>query len=391
MKLAGMATAEKLSNLITLRSTTPPNDVRAVAEALAAFGRDTGAVVALPEVEAGKPNCILTYAFGRGPTLVLNTHMDVNNPAGQQWSFDPFEPFERDGRLYGLGACDAKGSLAAMLGAIEALCGAEQPPTGTLMLTAVMGEEAGGLGTLHLARHGLKADGAIVGEPTELRVCTVHKGTYMRRLTFAGKAVHSARSREGVNAIEHAAAFIDRYAEVSRTLQRTPHPILGPANASVTVIEGGTRQNTIPERCRMIIDRRLLPSETAEKADAELADILDGLKKRIPALDVTVETIVSTVPSETAADARIVRTACAAASAETGAPVSPGGFNGGCDMSKLVRIAGIPTVILGPGSMEQAHAPDEFVSLAQLNTAQRIYERAIRAFVSPEGGGGWTG
>ncbi len=376
--LYGLSAAEKLKALVAIPSTTPPNNVFPVAEALAAFGGNTGATVTLQEVEPGKPNCLLSYAFGPGKTLVFNTHMDVNNPSGQQWAFDPFVPFERDGRAYGLGACDAKGSLAAMLCAIEALVRNPAGLSGTLLLTAVMGEEAGGLGSLFLAENGLKADAAVVGEPTELAVCTVHKGTYMRRLTFHGRAVHSARSREGINAIDHAAAFIRLYNGLNVALEAAPHPILGPANASVTVIGGGTRQNTIPERCEMIIDRRLLPGETHAKADGELAALLTALKAEIPQADVSAERIVATVPSETHTGEAVVGAALEAVFEVTGRRGRPTGFNGGCDMSKLVNIAHIPTVILGPGSMEQAHAPDEYIEIAQLLAAGRAYEGVAR-------------
>ncbi len=380
--LKGMSTVEKLQSLIRLKSTTPPNDVLPVAEHLARFGRDTGADVALQEVEPGRPNCLLTYAFGPGKSLVFNTHMDVNNPTGQVWRFDPFEPFVRDGRVYGLGTCDAKGSLAAMLGALQHLSENPAGLSGTLTLTAVMGEEAGGLGSRYLAEHGLRADAAVVGEPTELNVCTVHKGTYMRRLTFRGRAVHSARSREGVNAIDHAAAFIRLYNGLNVQLEETPHPILGPANASVTVIEGGTRQNTIPEACSLIIDRRLLPGETHEKADRELDALLLRLKEAIPEINVTVEVIVATVPSETDTASPIAQAALQAASRATGTRRLPTGFNGGCDMSKLVHIARIPTVIFGPGSMEQAHAPNEFVALDQLYAAEKAYEAIARLLLN---------
>ena len=380
--LYGLSTIQKLKALIRLRSTTPPGEVMPVAEMLAQFGHATGATVAFQEVEPGKPNCLLTYNFGPGPKLVYNTHMDVNNPHGQVWHHDPFDPVVRDGLLYGLGACDAKGSLAAMLGALERMSRHPGELRGTLVLTAVMGEEAGGLGSLYLTQQGLRADAAVVGEPTELNVCTVHKGTYMRRLTFTGRAMHSARSREGINAIDHAAAFIRLYNGLNVALEDAPHPILGPANASVTVIEGGTRQNTIPERCSLIIDRRLLPGETHAKADGELDVLLAALKTEIPTANVSVEVIVATVPSETNVSQPIAQIALEAASNVTGTERFPTAFNGGCDMSKLVTIAHIPTVIFGPGSMGNAHTPDEFVALDQLLAAEEAYEAIARTFLS---------
>lgn len=383
--LCGVDVREKLKRLIRLPSTTPPIHVMPVVHALERFACDIGAQAVRQTVQPGKPNCLITLDFGGPKTLALNTHMDVNNPSGQVWMRDPFTPSEEDGRIYGLGACDAKGSLAAMLTALESVARRPQGIRGKIVLTAVMGEEAGGLGSLHLAQQGFSADGAIVGEPTQLALCTVHKGTYMRRLTFTGVAVHSARSRCGINAIHHAARFCVLYEELARTLASSPHPILGPADASVTLISGGTRQNTIPERCSVLIDRRLLPGETHEKADRELAALLDALRQEIPELNVDTEIVVATVPSEVPSEAEIVRCALSAISEQTGRQAMPQGFCGGCDMSKLVNIAHIPTAIFGPGSMENAHSPDEFVEISQLETASRVYERIIRRFLSGTG------
>lgn len=382
--LYGVDVREKLKRLIPLLSTTPPIHVMPVVEALERFARDAGAQAVRQMVQPGKPNCLVTFDFGGPKTLALNTHMDVNNPSGQVWTRDPFAPAEEEGRIYGLGACDAKGSLAAMLDALERVARDPRGIRGRVVLTAVMGEEAGGLGSLHLAQQGFSADGAVVGEPTQLALCSVHKGTYMRRLTFSGVAVHSARSRCGVNAIHHAARFCVLYEQLSRELEAYPHPILGPADASVTLISGGTRQNTIPESCSVLIDRRLLPGETHEKADRELDALLDRLRGEIPDLKVSVEVVVATVPSEVPEDAAIVRCALEAISAETGRQARAQGFCGGCDMSKLVGIAHIPTVIFGPGSMENAHSPDEFVDVGQLEAASCIYERIIRQFLSDD-------
>ena len=379
--LYGMELLDKLKALIQMPSTTPPIHVKPVAEALAAFAEASHAQVMLQEVMPDKPNCILTYDFGPGKTLVMNTHMDVNNPSGQVWDFDPFAPFVRDGRMYGLGASDAKGSLAAMLTAIERVLASHDDVTGKLVLTAVMGEEAGGLGSLFLCNAGLKADGAVVGEPTELKLCTVHKGTYMRRLTFHGQAVHSARSRSGVNAIDHAAAFCCKYRQLQKKLEGYPHPILGPADASITLIHGGTRQNTIPEQCQVMADRRLIPGETHEKADRELEEILAELRREMPEIKVDVEKIVATVPSETKHGEEIVRCAQEAIGKATGVIPQPTGFCGGCDMSKLVNISRIPTVIFGPGSMKNAHSPNEFAVVSELETAARAYENLIRQFL----------
>ena len=381
-QLPGLDVHEKLKRLVAIPSTTPPIDVNDMAKVLMRFGREYGADVTLQEVLPGKPNCILDFDFGQGKTLVFNTHMDVNNPQGQKWTHAPFVPEEINGRIYGCGACDAKGSLAAMLSAIENVLHEPKGISGKICLTAVMGEEAGGLGSLFLCEHGLKADGAIVGEPTELKLCVVHKGTYMRRVTFHGKAVHSARSGEGINAIHHAASFCVKYSSLQKQLNRNQHPILGPADASVTLISGGTRQNTIPETCEVVIDRRLLPGENHAQADRELDLMLRELREEIPEMKVDEETIVATVPSEVSTKEEIVQCALGSIDAVLGIKSSPQGFCGGCDMSKLVNISAVPTAIFGPGSMQQAHSPDEYIETDQLEKAVQIYEGIIRRFLA---------
>lgn len=384
MGLYEKSLVEKLKTLISIHTENPPGNVRGVAEALRDFGVKTNAEMEFQTVEEGKDNALLSYSFGQGKTLVFNTHMDVNNPNGQAWEFNSYDPFEKDGKVFGLGACDAKGSLAAMLQAIQRVCQNPEGVRGTLLLTAVMGEEAGGIGSLYLVTHkNLRAEGAVVGEPSMLVPCCAHKGTYMRRLTFHGKAVHSASSHSGINAVEHACIFCVRYRELQQRLKADAHPRLGYANASVTLMEGGTRQNTIPETCRVLIDRRLLPGETKEKAQEEVGCILEGISRELPDLQkVDIEEVVSTVPSQTDEDEEIVKLAVKAVLEVTGKVQEPGGFQAGCDMSKLVNISGIPTVILGPGSLKHAHSPNEEVDIGQLEAAAGIYENIIRGFLS---------
>ncbi|TDF94784.1 M20 family metallopeptidase [Paenibacillus piri] len=371
-----------LMECISRPSPNPPGEVAVVADWVAGWAEKFGAVVERQTVEPGKDNVIVTLDFGPGPCLVFNTHMDVNDPAGQIWSHPPFQPRLEGGRLYGVGSCDAKGSLVAMLAALEKVADRPAGLRGKLVLTAVMGEEAGGIGSLHLVQQGLKADGAVVGEPTGLEVAIAHKGTYMRKLRFRGKAAHSGRPELGINAIVHAARFIVEYDKLNESLSQHAHPQLGPASSAVTIIKGGTRQNTIPNQTEMIIDRRLIPGQTHEDADRELETILTALKKEIPELEIDpVEIVVATIPSETREAETIVGVALEAAGHVTGIPQQPQGFKAGCDMSKLVTIAGIPTVVLGPGNLEQAHAPDEFVDISQVEQAVLIYERIARQFL----------
>lgn len=369
---------DQLAECIGIASPTPPGDAALVADWVQAWAEELGASVERQPVWDGADNVIATLRFGAGPRLVFNSHMDVVDPSTQTWATPPYTASIVDGRMYGRGTCDAKGSLVGMLAAMERLADRPHGLTGELVLTAVVGEEAGGLGSLRLVRDGLTADAALVGEPTGLRVARAHKGTYMRRLRFTGTAAHSASPWLGRSAVADAAAFVAATERETARLASRRHPAVGPGTMTVTTIAGGTFQNTVPAEAVLTVDRRLVPGETHEQCDRELATILAELVAARPGLTVAGnEVIVATVPSETAQEQPIVDSALRAV-AGTGRPAgSAGGFNAGCDMSKLVGV-GIPTVICGPGNLAQAHGPDEFVDVREVVDAVSIYEFVAR-------------
>lgn len=377
-----MNVTDRLAACIALPSPTPPGRVAEVADWVDAWATGFGASVTRQHVTAEADNVLAALRFGPGPRLVFNSHLDVVDPSTQDWATPPYEPVVRDGRLVGRGACDAKGSLVAMLAAMERLAASPAGLTGEILLTAVMGEEAGGIGSAHLVAQGLRADAAVVGEPTGLAVARAHKGTYMKRLRFAGRSAHSASPWLGRNAVADAAAFVAASERETVRLAERPHEALGPATMTVTVFAGGALQNTVPDEAALIVDRRLVPGETHADCDRELAAILAGLRESRPGLEVAEpEVVVATVPSETAAGEPVVAAALAAV-AETGRPAERAtGFNAGCDMSKLVG-AGIPTVICGPGSLSEAHRPDESVPLDEVADAVEIYAGIARRLLT---------
>lgn len=373
----------ELAASIAIASPTPPGDAAGVADWVAVWCAEFGAKVERETVWPGADNVLATLDFGPGPRLVFNSHMDVVDPSAQSWQTPPFAPTIRDGRMYGRGTCDAKGSLVAMLAALERVAAAPDGLVGEIVLTAVVGEEAGGLGSLHLVRDGFAADAAVVGEPTGLQVARAHKGTYMHRLHFTGRAAHSASPWLGRNAVADAAGFVAACERETARLAETPHTALGPATMTVTTIAGGNFQNTVPTSAVLTVDRRLVPGETHADADAQRDRMLAELRGRRPGVNVRTETIVATVPSETPASAPIVADALAAVAAAGRPQASAAGFNAGCDMSKLVG-AGIPTIICGPGRLAEAHGPDEYVELAEVLEAVSIYEHIARRTLSLE-------
>lgn len=377
----------QLADCIALPSPTPPGDAAAVGAWVADWGHEMGAEVQRQTVWPGADNIIVTLRFGRGPRLVFNSHMDVVDPASQTWATPPYEAVRQGSLIYGRGACDAKGSLVAMLAALERAAADPSGLAGDVVLTAVVAEEAGGLGSLHLVAEGFQADAAVVGEPTDLAVAYAHKGTYMRELSFHGVAAHSASPWLGRSAVADAAAFVAASERETHRLAEQPHPALGPATMTVTKLAGGLLQNTVPAEAVLLVDRRLIPGETHSDCDAQLQLMLTKLAERRPGLRADEpRVVVATVPSQTGLDQPVVLSALQASSRVRGTDAVAAGFNGGCDMSKLVG-AGVPTVICGPGSLAQAHGPDEYVDAQQVLDAVTIYELIIRDLLTTEDGG----
>ncbi len=322
----------------------------------------------------GKP-LNLVAEIGAGPrAVILNSHVDTV-PAGDPalWQTDPLTPVEKDGRIYGRGAEDAKGCLASMIVAFETLaCRRRELPV-RVILMAVGGEERGGLGTKTEMANGLRADAAIVGESTLLEPKLAHKGVLRLEVEVKGRAAHASDPEAGVNAVTAMApviAVLDRLAgEVRRRAER----YTGKASLVISTIAGGVALNVIPASCVISIDRRVLPAETEAQATQEIVEAVAAALP--PGLGATAEvrTVRFVPPSATQPEAAIVRAAEQASSWLLGRTIRASGFTATCDMTYLVNGAGIPSVILGPGSIEVAHQVDECISVDQMAKAVALY------------------
>ncbi|WP_329224334.1 M20 family metallopeptidase [Streptomyces canus] len=333
--------------------------------AVAAHVRDWlgrhGVQAEMHEVLPGRCN-VVAVVPGRDPAVVLlESHLDTVETDGM--TVPPHDGEVRDGRLYGRGACDAKGPLAAfMLAAAELARGG--PPPLTVVLAGVCDEEHAYRGVLHLLetladRHVV---GALVGEPTGLVPATAHKGVVRYTVRTTGRPGHSSRPEEAVNAISLMAPVIAHLAATRPAV--TPHPLLGPATRSVTRVRGGTGPNTIPGSCEVDIDRRTLPGEDPVAVWHQDRDELTALGTEVDP-PFTVDPALDTPP-----DTPVV-TALRDALAAHGRPCDIQGMPFGTDASKLAR-AGMPSVVFGPGSVMDAHAATESVDLAEVELAARI-------------------
>ncbi len=295
-------------------------------------------------------------AAGRG--LVLCSHYDVV-PVGPGWTRDPWDAALHDGKVHGRGSNDAKSSVAAMMVAAARLDPARL--SGRLVLALVCDEETGGEGAETLVHEFPPASACVVGEPTGLDVCPAQRGLLRAAVVVRGRSCHASRPWEGVNAIEAAA----RDVLAIQSLQLPgEHPLLGRPTLQATVIHGGTRPNVIPGECTILLDGRPTPECDNEAMLARLAGAVGG---EVQVKSERFRPVVTDPAAEIVAVAR---------AASSGRPVR--GFLG---VSDLFHLRHLPGVVLGPGTSEASHAPDESVAVAQVEAAVEVYAGIVEGYL----------
>jgi acetylornithine deacetylase len=336
--------------------------------------REAGVETELREVLPGRPNVLARVAGQSEEAVWFDAHLDT--VSGDGMAFEPFEARMEDGTLYGRGAADDKASVAAMMAALMAVAQGGDKPPHTVIFTATADEEYQMRGLTSLLEAGITARAAVVGEPSGLEVIIAHKGVARFTITTGGKAVHSSRPDEGVNAIYRMGKVltaIDAYAKGG--VGRETHPMLGKATLSVGVIRGGKHVNVVPDRCEVEVDRRLVPGEDARRAVADVRDYLNNaleedLGLKVSGADLTIPGM--SIPSDNA----LVQAVAAAVREVTGkAPLN--GMQGTTHAGQMAE-AGVPGVVLGPGRMGQAHTATEELDLEQLEQAAAVYESLMR-------------
>lgn len=309
-----------------------------------------------------------------GPVLLLEGHQDTKPVQGMR--IDPFHEGIREGKLWGRGACDMKSALAGMMVVFKVLKEHSVRTRGTLVFTAEVGEEAiGRWGADRMIEAGwADADMAVVGEPSGLAVQLGNRGWWRKTIKVLGRATHSGTAEKGVNAIL-------KMSRVVQELYRLPYlqvddPIWGRSSLNVHTIHGGGRWSaSVPDECTISIDSRLTPAAPPEVPMGQAEELLHRMSEEDPEFRVDPEVTGSDMGEAAAAvspDAEVVQAACRAVQIATGRDAQLGACAGYTIASKLKR-RGIPTVILGPGRIEQAHTVDEQVDLNEVVTAARVY------------------
>lgn len=350
------------------------NNEDAVADLLIKEFEKLGVPVRRVMVAKGRPIVLAEWGRGEGPTLMLNSHLDT---VGVKGMAEPFSGRVESGRLYGRGSADAKGGLAAMVGALASIVEspAEADLPGRVILALVPDEEHEGLGSQFLRDHGPYADAAVVVEPTDLRIGVGQAGGVKFRVTTRGRATHACVHRQGVSAILHMARVIPRLVAAAT---RPTHPLVGHAPFSIGTIHGGEDVSIVPDLCQIEADRRILPGESWDGIRAELEVELAGLRTADPTLDVTLEepflgpVYGFVLPDDHPLVVATVRAFRQSLGRDAIRYVTPFAADG-----MYLTQAGIPTVTFGPGTITSAHSDDESVDLDQVFQAAQVLAALI--------------
>lgn len=372
--MAGPGVLDTLADLVRIRSVNPAFEPDSSEAELVAyterFFREHGIETQLQEVFPGRSNLIARLPGRTDRKLLFEAHADTVTTAGM--TIPPFEPRIADGRLYGRGSCDTKGAIAALLHAAAAIR-KEGPPPCEIRIVIAVDEEHRFRGALK-AVEGIEAAGAVVSEPTDLRAVIASKGCLRWRIRTRGKAAHSSRPELGRNAIADMARVITALEDDRPRLAALSDPWVGSPTLSVGVIEGGVQVNIVPEACTIEVDRRLIPGEEIPEVLAAYGKLVSGTG--VPAsMD---PPYLEDPPLGTPPDSAVAA-AASRVLGEMGLDARPLGVPYGSDASKFSR-AGIPSIIVGPGSIDLAHTAEESVPCEQVEQAFTFYLSMMRTF-----------
>ena len=352
-------------------------------EFLAGFFKDLGVEYEVIDVVPGRSNVVAIYrADKNAPTILMDAHQDTVPVDGM--TIDPFDPVVKDGRIYGRGACDVKGGMAAMLSAFSRLVKENPDNANNVVMSCTCDEEATVMGIKDLVKLwsdgenrsqmlGKRPDVSIVAEPTEMDLVVAHRGATRWKIFTSGVACHSSDPTKGVNAIYRMAKILsalEEYADMLDSLVK-PHSRCGSATLSIGLISGGISVNTVPDTCEIEVDRRVIPGEDGLQV---MEDVREFLKQRVDFdFEFSEPWIIGTaLPDDTNDD--LGNNLLKQINAVTGGGVKVG-VPYGTHASRIAE-ADVPAVVFGPGSVAQAHTKDEWLDIGQLEQATEVYYQA---------------
>ena len=375
-----------LRDLVAINSVNPtlapgaPGE-REIADAVAAAMRRIGLEVSVEDAGGGRPNVVgVLEGRAKGPALMFCGHTDTVGVTGMT---DPFTPVERDGRLYGRGAQDMKGGVAAMIDAARVVAERGGPRSGRLVIAAVVDEEHSSIGADALVKT-WRADAGVVTEPTDLAIAVGHKGFAWIEVDVAGKAAHGSRPAEGIDAIVRLGRVLTRLEALDRALQaRAPHVRMGTASLHASFVEGGHELSSYPDRAKLTMERRTLPNESESAPLDEVQEILDALAKEDSSFRATARAVFGRPAYEVGADHPLPDLLGEAFAAVAGRPANVVGASFWTDAAVLGH-AGTPSVLFGPGGAG-LHSTEEYVNVPDVLVCRDVLVELAERFARSGG------
>jgi succinyl-diaminopimelate desuccinylase len=370
-------------DLVRLRTINPPGDEARAAEFLAQRLQRRGMFAeVVPHEESGRASVVGGMrGSGERPTLLFSGHLDTV-PAGDNWTRDVLSAEIADGKIWGLGTTDMKAGVAAMLVAMEAVRQTGVALQGDLLFAGTAGEEVDSMGAQRLVQQQKLSDVGfmVIGEPTTNRVFTAEKGALWLELYTKGQTAHGSMPHLGVNAIMHMHKLLHALAAANIPYQ--PHPLLGDFTMNVATITGGVKTNVVPDACRVTIDTRTVIGQDHQQILATVRQLIDHLCAEDPTFHAEVRTLTERVPLDIPFDDPQVQAFVRVRDRVIGQASQPAAVTYATDGSVFVPAYKAPMVICGPGLPEKAHQPNEYVEIARLAEAARIYTLAALALLT---------
>jgi acetylornithine deacetylase len=378
--VARSATLDLLKRLIRIRSVNPSIEEGNGEEEIATFIAEWFRRMRLfkifeQKVSKRRFNVVVTLeGKGRGKSLMLNGHMDTVGTSAM--TVKPFDPLVRNGMIYGRGSCDMKGSIAAMMSAMAGLAKSKEL-AGDVLFTAVVDEEHMSIGTSELIKR-FRADAAIVGEPTGMDIAIAHKGYAWLEIETTGRRAHGSVPERGVDAIEKMAKIISQLETLRRQYRLKEHPLVGTPKVHTSAIVGGSDWSTVPARCLLKIERRLIPGEKSGEAVQELRRIVGSCSKKDRSIRARVRLVhhADSVEVTKASHIPILRQHVK----RFGGRGKIIGVPFWTDAAILVNQAGIPTCVFGPGNIKVAHSPSEYIRVRDVVAGAHVYAETAWAY-----------
>lgn len=364
-------------DLVRVESVNPPGNELEAAKYVASTLKKIGLDADLIKHNSTRASVLARLkGSGRKPALLYNGHLDTVPVGAEKWVHEPFSGEVAEGKVWGRGASDMKGGLAAMMEAVKVLAAAKVPLQGDLLLAATAGEEVDSLGAkaVSIIPNLGPVQAVIISEPSSNDIFVAEKGALWLELTTHGKTAHGSMPEQGRNAVMMMVKLIDELEKLAIPYRQ--HPLLGAFSRSVNTIEGGVKTNVVPDSCAVTIDMRTVPGQDHRAIVKEIEDLIAGLNRRNPEFKASVRVTNDRPPVETSPDEPVVKSFAAAVTEVIGANPAPKGVAYYSDAVAFVPALKAPMILCGPGEARLAHQPNEFVEISRLVQSAKIFTLA---------------